>query len=164
MRVTLARSLGWTLCIVVLHFATAGAINAENTKPIAAAGVNHIAIKGYDTVAYFTEGKATKGSSSFEYMWNDARWRFASVAHRDMFIADPDHYAPQFGGFCAGAIIDHVLVPANPESWVIVDGKLYMVAGSHDDLAAWQADAAEHVKQGGKQWALVQPRPAGTQE
>jgi len=159
MRKTSARSLGWTVCVTLLLFAAAGTAGAGDTKPVAA-GPDHVAIQGYDTVAYFTDGKATKGSSSFEYLWGDAKWQFASLAHRDMFIGDPDRYAPQFGGFCAGAIVNGVLVPANPESWTIVDGKLYMVAGLQSDIVSWKADAAANIERGDKQWPLVQARVA----
>jgi hypothetical protein len=58
-----------------------------------------VAIKGYDPVAYFTEGRAVKGKKEFEYQWEDARWRFASAAHHDLFAADPERYAPKYGGF-----------------------------------------------------------------
>ena len=58
-----------------------------------------VAIKGYDTVAYFTEGRALKGKSEFVHSWNEATWQFASASHRDMFAADPERYAPQFGGY-----------------------------------------------------------------
>lgn len=58
-----------------------------------------VAIKGYDPVAYFTEGQAVKGKKEFEYEWEDAKWWFASAAHRDLFAADPERYAPKYGGF-----------------------------------------------------------------
>lgn len=58
-----------------------------------------VAIKGYDPVAYFTEGEAVKGESKFSYVWNDAKWYFASQANRDLFASDPERYAPQYGGF-----------------------------------------------------------------
>ena len=58
-----------------------------------------VAIKGYDTVAYFTDGRAVKGTAEFETLWQDARWQFASAEHRDMFKADPESYAPQYGGY-----------------------------------------------------------------
>jgi hypothetical protein len=58
-----------------------------------------VSIKGYDAVAYFTEGRAIKGKKQFEFKWQDARWRFASAANRDLFAADPEAYAPQYGGF-----------------------------------------------------------------
>lgn len=58
-----------------------------------------VAIKGYDTVAYHTQGKAVKGSSKFSYKWNDAEWRFINSEHRDLFASAPERYAPQYGGY-----------------------------------------------------------------
>jgi hypothetical protein len=58
-----------------------------------------VAIKGYDTVAYFKEGRAVKGKSEFEFTWQDGRWRFFSAANRDLFASNPERYAPQYGGF-----------------------------------------------------------------
>ncbi|CAB5125274.1 hypothetical protein D3OALGA1CA_2855 [Olavius algarvensis associated proteobacterium Delta 3] len=58
-----------------------------------------IAIKGYDPVAYFTEGKAVKGTEKYAHHWNEAEWHFASGENRDRFAADPEAYAPSHGGF-----------------------------------------------------------------
>ena len=58
-----------------------------------------VAIRGYDTVAYHTEGRAVKGKKEFTYEWNDATWRFTSAENRDLFAATPERYAPQFGGY-----------------------------------------------------------------
>ena len=58
-----------------------------------------IAIKGYDTVAYFAVGKPLKGKKAYEYRWRDAKWRFANEAHLNLFKADPEKYAPQYGGY-----------------------------------------------------------------
>ena len=58
-----------------------------------------LAVKGYDTVAYFTEGKPVKGKKEFEYKWQDAKWRFSTARHLDMFKADPEKYAPKYGGY-----------------------------------------------------------------
>ena len=58
-----------------------------------------VAIKGYDPVAYFTQGKAVKGSRDHAYKWRESNWYFSSVSHRDLFAADPERYAPQYGGF-----------------------------------------------------------------
>jgi YHS domain-containing protein len=60
-----------------------------------------LGLKGYDPVAYFTDGKPRPGASEFEYSWDGVRYRFASAAHRELFKANPDKYAPQFGGSCA---------------------------------------------------------------
>ena len=97
-----------------------------------------IAIKGYDPVAYFTMGKAVKGSSKYETKWQDARWRFSSQEHKDLFDNSPDKYAPRFGGFCAGGIALGQRAPINPKAWVIIEGKLYLNYDkkARDDMAA----------------------------
>ena len=58
-----------------------------------------VAIKGYDTVAYHTAGQAVKGKSEFSHKWNDAKWYFSSAQNKDLFAADPERYAPQYGGY-----------------------------------------------------------------
>ena len=58
-----------------------------------------VAIKGYDTVAYHTEGRAVKGHRKYSHTWNDAKWYFTSAENRDLFAADPERYAPQYGGY-----------------------------------------------------------------
>ena len=87
---------------------------------------DNIAIQGYDTVAYFTEGKPMKGNSEFEHSWQDARWQFASATNRDMFAANPDRYGPQYGGYCALGISAGEVSDVDPEAFTIVDGKLYL--------------------------------------
>jgi YHS domain-containing protein len=85
-----------------------------------------IAIRGFDTVAYFTMSKAVKGSSDFEVQWSDATWRFASQEHADLFKADPEAYAPQYGGYCAYGVAQDYLVKIEGDQWKIEDGKLYL--------------------------------------
>ncbi|MEA2929059.1 MAG: hypothetical protein QOG38_1487 [Hyphomicrobiales bacterium] len=85
-----------------------------------------LAIKGYDVVAYFTVGKPTKGAPEFAYDWDDHRYLFVSAENRDRFKADPVRYAPQFGNYCAMALAKGQVVVANPENWLISDGKLYV--------------------------------------
>lgn len=58
-----------------------------------------VAIKGYDPVAYFTEGKPVKGKEEFEFEWKGAKWRFANARHLELFRGDPEAYAPQYGGY-----------------------------------------------------------------
>jgi hypothetical protein len=85
-----------------------------------------LAIKGYDPVAYFTDGKPVRGLPEFEHVWDEHRYRFASAANRDAFKADPVHYAPQFGNYCAMALSKGEIVVADPENWLVSDGKLYV--------------------------------------
>ena len=87
----------------------------------------NVAIEGYDPVAYFTEGKAHKGSPDFTTEWDGATWQFASAADRDLFVKNPTAYAPQFGGLCTeGVAFGEITVNLSPQSFAIVDGKLYM--------------------------------------
>lgn len=85
-----------------------------------------VAIKGYDTVAYFTDGKAIKGGSEFSYEWQGAKWYFANDKHRKLFAQDPNRYAPRYGGHCAGAMALGRIWTVDPEAWAIVDGRLYL--------------------------------------
>ena len=154
----LARSLGLALLFPLLLFAVAASAGAGGPK-LLATGPNHVAIQGYDTVAYFTDHKAIKGSSAYGFVWDDANWQFASAAHRDTFTSNPDHYMPQFGGFCAGAMVGGHLVPADPEAWAIVDGKLYMTA-DQAFMDPWKANAASNIKHANEKWSNIQKRPA----
>ena len=74
-------------------------INAGSLKKKVNSDIFGVAIKGYDTVAYFTEGRAVKGQSKFSSSWNEAEWYFASDENRNLFAADPEHYAPKYGGY-----------------------------------------------------------------
>jgi YHS domain-containing protein len=110
-----------------------------------------VAIKGYDTVAYFEKAMPVKGSSSFETKWNGATWRFASAAHRDLFIADPARYAPQFGGYCAWAVSNNYTADIDPEAWKIVDGKLYLNY-SKSVQKMWESDREKRIRLAEKNW------------
>ena len=97
----------------------------------AAAPAPRLGIKGYDPVAYFTLQRATPGQPRFEYQWDEHLWRFANAEHRELFKADPVRYAPQFANFCAVALARGEVSEANPEYWLISDGKLYLFGKSH---------------------------------
>lgn len=85
-----------------------------------------IAINGYDPVAYFTQSAPVQGSEEFAATWRDAPWYFASAENRDMFLADPEHFAPQYGGWCAFAMAQNAFATTVPEAWSVRDGKLYL--------------------------------------
>ena len=71
---------------------------------------------------------------------------------------------PRFGGFCAGAMMDGLLVPANPEAWAIVDGNLYMIAGDAKDIDVWKANAASDIEKANHNWPDAQNRRAAQQQ
>jgi hypothetical protein len=85
-----------------------------------------LAIRGYDPVAYFALERATPGNPRFIHDWDEHRWQFANARHLELFKADPTRYAPQFANFCAVALARGEVQVANPEYWLISDGKLYL--------------------------------------
>jgi YHS domain-containing protein len=88
-----------------------------------------LALKGYDPVAYFTDARPTEGVEQFEVLWDGQRYRFANAQHRELFKANPDKYAPQFGGLCAMNLSNGVKRESDPHNWVISNGNLYVFAG-----------------------------------
>jgi len=103
-----------------------------------------VAIKGADTVAYFTQGKYIGGTDEFTTDWRGATWKFVSQDHLDLFIADPQKYAPQYGGYCAYGVSQNYLVKIEPENWTIVEGKLYL---NYNDgvQATWEQNIAGYI-------------------
>ncbi len=85
-----------------------------------------LAMQGYDPMAYFTESRATKGKQELSHVWDDQKYQFASVAHRDRFAGDPERYAPMFPGYCTAALALGMVWTPDPENWLIIDGKLYL--------------------------------------
>ena len=94
------------------------------------AGSVKLAMKGYDPVAYFTQGRPTLGSSAFSHVWDGTRYQFESAAHRDLFAADPAKYAPQYAGSCAISMAGGARREGQPENWAIADGRLFLFAGA----------------------------------
>ncbi len=103
-----------------------------------------VVISGHDPVAYFTEGRPVKGLAQYKVDFDGERYLFASAANRDRFAADPERYAPQFGGYCTGTMARGGRLEADPEAWMVVEGKLYLFGQvKFRDLAqndpAWMA-------------------------
>ncbi|MFT5486386.1 MAG: hypothetical protein ACI9JL_001347 [Paracoccaceae bacterium] len=109
------------------------------------------AVRGYDVVAYFTQGKPVEGKRDFAHKWNNTTWRFASAAHRDLFAANPEKYAPQYGGWCAWAVSQGSTASVDPAAWRIVDGKLYLNY-SKSVQAQWVRDIPGHISKGDNNW------------
>ena len=131
-----------------VFLAAAGIISlaaAANAGEVNTGYFGDVAIKGYDPVAYFTDHKAIQGSETISYDWLGATWRFSSDEHRRLFSTSPVSYAPQYGGLCAEGVAAHgeATVNIDPESWQIIDGKLYLSAGAHFQDRALDVAAAE---------------------
>ncbi len=83
------------------------------------------AIQGYDPVAFFTASKPVVGKKEFTYSWSGANWYFSSQENLDLFKAEPTKYAPQYGGYCAYGTAAGHKSPTQPETWAIINNKLY---------------------------------------
>ena len=103
---------------------------AAGFGPVAHAGDDRLAIKGYDPVAYFTLGKPTVGDPQYQHEWDGALYRFASAEHLAFFKADPDRYLPQYQNFCTAALSKGYRLVADPNNWVIHEGHLYLFGGT----------------------------------
>jgi YHS domain-containing protein len=107
-------------------------------------GSTDTAINGYDTVAYFTVGKAVKGVDTLVTEWMGAKWKFSNQAHVDLFKANPEKYAPQYGGYCAYGVTQGYLVKVDPEQFSVIDGKLYLNYDA-DVQSKWKKDTAGYI-------------------
>ena len=112
---------------------------------------NGQALRGFDAVAYFTVDNAVKGDGKYEYVWNGAKWLFSSEENMKKFQANPDAYAPQFGGYCSFAVSEGYTADGDPQAWKIVDGKLYLNYNK-EVKEKWEADQMERIRKGTANW------------
>lgn len=144
-----ASTVAWPLVTAIR--VDAQAVNAPLNAP------RGLAVHGYDVVAYFTDGRPVRGTTAFVHRWRDAEWRFASAAHRDAFAADPERYAPQYGGFCAYGVAEGAQVDVDPTAWRIVDGKLYLNI-DHSVQRRWQQDIPGYIRRANENWSRMNTR------
>jgi YHS domain-containing protein len=113
-----------------------------------------LAIKGYDPVSYFTAGAPMRGSAEFSTTYQGALYRFVSAENRHRFLAEPQKYLPQYGGYCALAISLNYIADIDPEEWAIVNNKLYLNNGFFAQ-ALWSLDKSGNIENGDRNWPLV---------
>jgi YHS domain-containing protein len=140
-----------TACLLSLLLA--GVASADS--PIAPVNTeNGWAIKGYDPVAYFTTGKPTPGMAQFTTTYKGATYRFATSDNRARFIAAPEKFVPQYGGYCAYAIALNQVADIDPDEWAIVNDKLYLNNGFLAQTL-WSFDKSSNIAKGDRNWPLV---------
>jgi len=139
-------------------FTVMGAAAAHADGTVNTGYFGGVAIMGYDPVAYFTDGKAVKGSEKFAYDWLGTPWHFASDEHRKMFMSEPVKYAPQYGGYCVGEVsLDSVTINVDPEAFKIIDGKLYLIYDK-PDAEYFAAHADDILPQAEAKWPTIKTR------
>jgi YHS domain-containing protein len=117
-----------------------------------------VAIKGYDPVAYFTEGKAVKGLKDLAVSFEGAVYYFSSEANKQAFKITPSKYEPQYGGWCAYAMgYDGSKVEVDPETFKIIDNKLYLFYNKYfnNTLKTWNKDEPNLKKHANTNWQKI---------
>lgn len=148
-RAFLAQACAWPAAMALARPALAGVTRFFET--------NNGAIAGFDPVAYFTEGRAVKGTLGHALRWRAANWYFASEANLAAFEMDPDAYAPQYGGYCAYAMTMGQLVPSQPEAFTLFRNRLYLTE-NFEVRDLWRQDIGPHVAVADVNWSRVAPR------
>ena len=136
------------LALLALSPLTAGAAGPVNVD---AQGVG---LQGYDPVAYFVVGRPVKGMSEFSAEFNGAVYWFSTAAHLQAFLANPQRYEPQYGGYCAYGVAQGAKPDIDPSAFAIVDGKLYLNL-SPSVQRRWQTDIPGHIAQATKNWITL---------
>jgi YHS domain-containing protein len=137
--------------LIVMFFVFCGSAFAAGPVHLNADGV---AASGHDVVAYFTADKPTPGNKQFSATHKGATYWFANAENLKTFTADPDKYAPQYGGYCAFAAAFGKQAPGNPNNFKVVDGKLYL--NLNDDVQKkWNADTKALIGKADMQWPQI---------
>ena len=138
-------ALAISVAVPVAAMAAGYDVNATTTD---------LALRGYDPVAYFTDGKPMEGMFDITAVYNGATYRFTSEEHKAMFEAAPEKYAPQYGGYCAFGLAQGYKFDGDPNVWKIVDDKLYLnLAPKVSEI--WQEDVAGNITKADGKWTEV---------
>jgi YHS domain-containing protein len=117
-----------------------------------------IALKGYDPVAYFKQGKAVRGKKELTATYEGVTYNFSMPINREYFLKNPLKYEPQFGGWCAFAMGDSgKKVEINPDTFKIVDGKLYLFYNAffNNTLKSWNKDEVNLKSKAESNWVKI---------
>jgi YHS domain-containing protein len=147
-RVLHACTLGLLLAAAAVVAVSAERLNADRSG---------LALKGYDAVAYFVDGRAVEGHARFEHVVGNTRYRFASSENRDRFAQDPQRYLPQYGGFCAYAVSRGYTADIDPLAWKIVGGRLFLNY-SQRAQRKWEEDVPGNIRKGDANWPALSRR------
>ena len=117
-----------------------------------------VALRGYDPVAYFASAEPQQGQAQYSYEYKGSKFYFASDANRRAFMAMPEKYAPQFGGYCAFGTAQGYKVSTQPDAFAIVKHKLYL---NYDKKVQgiWRQDVPGNIAKAEKNWPEVSKAP-----
>ncbi len=146
------------LLALTLLLGGCAAMNAQNpvstltpVNAVAEGGDERVMLKGYDVVAYFTMNTHLMGTAQFKSVFEGVTFRFANAQHKALFDAAPQKYLPQYGGYCANGIVYGIPWGGDGDTWVMVNGKLYINGGA-GSKAAFLLDVPGNIKLADKYW------------
>jgi len=140
--------------VLALGLVAARSLHAQSQKPLNI-DKDGVAVHGYDPVAYFLEGKAVKGDPQYESKYNGAAYRFQSTADKAAFDKEPAKYIPQYGGYCAMAMAMGTLEDADPNFFLVHDGKLLLQRNAKAHMM-FAKDPAANQKKADANWEKMQ--------
>ncbi|RYF98225.1 MAG: YHS domain protein [Chitinophagaceae bacterium] len=140
--------IGCLTCFICLF---ASKVSAQKSEIFAPEG---IAIKGFDVVSFYSGSEPSKGFDSLSFSWKNANWLFSSKENLESFKKDPDHFAPQYGGYCAYGTADGHKAPTETGTWTIVEGKLYFNY-NNKVKEFWMKDQPALIKKADKNWPAI---------
>jgi hypothetical protein len=129
--------------------------HAAMTERIVTDRFSGLAIGGFDPVSYFVDSKAVKGLEDFEAWQGGVVWRFHNEGNRASFLAHPDIYGPQFGGYDPTDVARGVTVAGNPRLWVVAGERLFLFSreASRD---AFAANPSRYIQRANARWQTLQ--------
>jgi hypothetical protein len=130
------------------------AARASTTERVVVSRFSGLAIDGFDPVAYFADARAERGREEFEASEAGAIWRSRNESNRDSFVAHPDIYGPQFGGYDPIDIARGVTVAGNPLFWLVSGQRLYLF-GREQSRDAFAADPAAALRNATPRWPAL---------
>jgi YHS domain-containing protein len=142
-----------TFALLFFVFSAVAQESAENVSNLN--HENHLALQGYDPVAYFKDHKAVKGKKEFAGTYKGITYYFSSTSNKASFLKDPAAFEPQYGGWCAFAMGDYgEKVAINPETFKIINGKLYLFYNAflNNTLKSWNKDEANLLQKADANW------------
>ncbi|NHQ87541.1 YHS domain-containing protein [Iodobacter sp. HSC-16F04] len=129
----------------------------ENSTAAINVDAQGVGLQGFDPVAYFTVKAPTLGNAAYTASHNGITYHFASKGNRDKFTANPAHYAPRFGGFCAMGVALDKKLDGDPQAWKVVDGKLYLNVNK-EVQKKWLEDVAGNLKKANMEWPAIKDK------
>ncbi|MEO7762706.1 MAG: YHS domain-containing (seleno)protein [Casimicrobiaceae bacterium] len=140
--------------LVVLAVVAGAALMAAGcaSNRVISDGPHHnLMLKGFDPVAYFTDGKPVPGKVDIAVQHDGLDYRFVSEEHRKMFLADPQHYVPKYGGFCAQGVAYAVMFGGEAEKFQIINDRLF-IYGDQGAIDAWNSSPKKHLEYAEHYW------------